>query len=273
MGTARFEELSADERSALGVDQVEGFRELAKSSGPKLPRRSLVAPTTMTRLGEENQHVATAMERLTPVLETVAKESANVAAHKDDYSDSGYAAATDAIAQRGLKKITPLYQTIADAERVASEQAVNFSRDSLRARAMVFHKDPGVSAQIAADARLRFTGMPAARLVQATREAFIKGDLATAALLEETIESRDGGPLALSRQQRAEAGEYQVDFGDREASIIFARLEINAIRARLLIGLVAPREVSRTKIALGLREARLAAMEKLQAAKVKAAAK
>jgi hypothetical protein len=234
-------------------------------------RRSLVAPTTMARLVEVLGHSDTAMKRLTPVLETVAKESAQWEAKRADHSASGHAAGDDAIVQRGSKQEAPIYQTVGDGESVAIEQPENFTRDALRSRAMVFSRDPGVSAQIAADSRLRFTSMPATRLVAATREAFVKGDLATAALLEETIEARDGGPLALSRSQRASAAEYAVDFGESEASIIFAKLEINAIKARLLIGLIPAREVSRTRIALGLRSDRLAAMEKAQAAKVAAA--
>jgi len=264
MGFAEFPD--KEKKVFASVDEM-------KDSLHPAARRSLVAPTTMTRLGEVSEQVTGAMTKLIPILETVAAESAGLAAHKDDYSESGYAAATDAIAARGLKKIAPLYQTIGDAEQVASEQAVNFTRDALRSRAMVFHKDPGVNAQIAADKRLRYNTMPSTRLTQETRKARSENDTATAALLEEVIEARDGGPLALSLQQHASAAEYAADFGDGEASIIFAKLEIAAIKARLSIGLVPAREVSRTKIALGLRQQRLAAMEKVQAAKMKAAAK
>jgi hypothetical protein len=82
------------------------------------------------------------------------------------------------------------------------------------------------------------------------------------ALIEEVIEARDGGPTALTRQQRAEAAEHSIDFGESEAAVIFAKLEIAAIKARLLIGLYPAREVSRVRIALGLRERRLAELER-----------
>jgi len=266
---AKFAEFPDEEKRTFA--NTEEMTDYAREKLPKLPRRTLAAPVPLDRLVEVSGHVATAMERLTPVLETVAKESAQWEAKRADHSASGHAAGNDAIAARGLKQVTPIYQTFADGESVGIEQAQNYTRDALRSRAMTFHKDPGISASIAADKRLRFNTMPAVRLTQATREAFAKGDLATLALIEEVIEARDGGPLALSRQQRADAAEYRADFGDREAAVIFAKLEIAAIKARLLIGLIPAREVSRARIALGLREQRLAGLEKSQAARVKAA--
>jgi len=267
---AKFAEFPDEEKRIFA--STEEMTDYARDKLPKLPRRTLAAPVPTERLTEMLGHSDTAMKRLTSLLEAVAKESAAVEARKGDYSAGGYARETDRIVEKFQPKIATELATICDGETCASEQAANHTRDALRSRALDgLHRDPGIRASMAADARLRFTSMPATRLVAATREAFVKGDLATAALLEETIEARDGGPLALSRQQRASAAEYAADFGESEASVIFAKLEIAAIKARLSIGLVPAREVSRTKIALGLRQQRLAGLEKVQAAKAAAA--
>jgi hypothetical protein len=96
--------------------------------------------------------------------------------------------------------------------------------------------------------------MPAVRLVQACAEAAATGDLPTVALLHEVIEARDDGDRKLSRSQRAEVMSYldRIDYGEREVEVLMMKMQINAIKARLAIGLYPAREVTRMKIALGI---------------------
>jgi hypothetical protein len=101
-------------------------------------------------------------------------------------------------------------------------------------------------------------------VVQAAAVAAADNDFALGALLHEIIESRDDTPRALSRSQRAEAVGYleRLDYGEKDVELTLAKLEINALKARLDIGIIAPRDVSRTKIKLGILEQRAADMEK-----------
>ncbi len=250
-------------------DEKRGFAtvdEMKDSLRP--PRLVLVAPLPATRVAEFLTHADTAAKRYKPPLEEAAKESAELAAHRDDFSDSGYAQGTDAIAQKALKKIAVEFQTIGDCERIAVEQGPLHTRDACRSRAIdTIHKDPGVGASMAASDRLRFDPMPAPRLIANFKEALAAGDMARAALIEEVAEARDGTPRELSRQQRAEFGAYQerIDYGAAEVQIALSKIKIIAHRARLDLGLIPAREISRAKIRLGLMEMELAGLEKAAA--------
>jgi len=253
---------------------VEEMREAGKASAPRPPRVALVKPTTMERLAEEYQHAVTASERYKPIIKDHARASAALLEHRDDFTDSGYAQQDAELTQKAVKRIAPELSTILGVETVGDDQTPNLTRDALRSQALDSSpiKDPGVRAAVAANARLRFDGMPVPKLIAAYATALAAGDAATTAQIEEVFDARgDDGPRAPSRQQRAEFGALKdrIDYGAGEAQIVLAKIKIIAHRARLDLGLVAPRETSRAKIRLGLMEMELAGLEKA-AAKVAA---
>src|ERR1035437_5902129 len=249
---AKFAEMTVDE-----------MRDLASDSLPKPPRLVLAAPLPDATIAEQLKFSDTALRRLGLHLENLNKEEAEIRAHERDYSKEGFQKALDALADKFQPRFAEVVKTIFDAEQVATEQGAVHNRHARRARA-VFHRDAQQHAAICAGARLRFSGMRSQRLVEACSQAAADNDLATVALLHEIIEARDDGPLALSRSQRAEAVGYldRVSFGEDAVAVTLLRLRVNAARARLNLGLIAPREVSRARIALGLMEQELAAKEK-----------
>ena len=248
---------------AYFADGTEDLKQLAHESAPKLPRVALTAVVPDATITEQLKFSDTAMKRLALHLENLGKEEAAIRARRSDYSEAGFRQRLDALTAKFEPLISEAFRTIADAERVAEEQKTNHNRHARRARAR-FDRDPQRHAQISADARLRYASMPAVRLVEACARAAADNDLALGNLLQETIEARDDTGNALSRSQRAEAVGYldRLDYGEREVELTFAKLEINALRAKLDIGIFPQREISRTKIKLGILQQQADAMEK-----------
>ena len=257
MGAKNAEYTDDEKRDHAEKKPFVSVEEMKDSLRP--PRVALIAPLPDKTIAEQLAFSDTALARLTKHLEGVAADDAMVQAKKDSYSESGYKAARDAVVAKWESKVATEFQTIADAETVAAQQGPVNNRHARRSRAR-FDRDPQKHAQIAADARLRYGEMPSVRLVQACAAAAGDNDLATAALLHEVIESRDDGPRALSRVQRAEAVGVldRLDYGERDVAVTLAKMQVNAARARLAIF----GGNGRVRIALGLLEQRLAAMER-----------